>query len=100
MMRSAEVRLERKADGGSRIADTTGLAHHSEASIDARTAAIMEEAERQLAKEQRDENNDIPRHSEAAKVQSIVDRSAQHPPGQRPLAAQKLAKKVAAGETS
>ena len=45
------------------------IAHSSEASIDARTAAIMAEAERQLAKQQRDEKDDIPRDSEAAQVQ-------------------------------
>lgn len=67
---AAEQRLERKPDGQS-IDDTVGISHHSEASIDARTSAIMAEAERQLAKEQRDENNDIPRHSQAAKVQVL-----------------------------
>lgn len=45
------------------------IAHSSEASIDARTAAIMAEAERQLAKQQRDDKDDIPRDSEAAQVQ-------------------------------
>lgn len=30
-------------------------------------------------------------------LQSIADRAATHPPGQRPLAAEKLAEKVAAG---
>ena len=51
------------------------IAHSSEASIDARTAAIMAEAERQLAKQQRDDKDDIPRDSEAAQVQVRTHRS-------------------------
>ena len=65
---AAEERLQQKPDGQD-IADIMSISHSSEASIDARTAAIMAEAERQLAKEQRDGNNDIPRDSEAAQVQ-------------------------------
>lgn len=61
---AAKTRGERKPQG-----EMNPLAHSSEASLDARTHAIMQEAERQLAAQDRDQNSDIPRHSSAAKVQ-------------------------------